>query len=205
VKWVIVVGPGAAGKTTLAARLAEITGLSLIELDKLFWRPGLAATPPGEWAAIQRKLAARESWIMDGDLGPYDVVDVRLQAADTVVFLDFAPLRCAWRAIRRSRERADFWRWLLSYRSQSRCATPGGCRARRSPRRLRPPDPARGEAIRHEDGVRRVCATLRSRRMKRHTGTPPDSRQIRTFARGRRCINIEIDRYTLIITGRQPR
>src|SRR5580693_7881780 len=78
-------------------------------------------------------------------------------------------------------------------------ASQGGCRARRSPRRLRPPDPARGEAIRHEDGVRRVCATLRSRRMKRHTGTPPDSRQIRTFARGRRCINIEIDRYTLII------
>jgi uridine kinase len=122
VKRVIVVGPGAAGKTTLAARLAEITGLPLIELDKLFWRPGLAATPPGEWAAIQRKLAARESWIMDGDLGPYDVVDVRLQAADTVVFLDFAPLRCAWRAIRRSRERADFWRWLLTYRSRSRPA-----------------------------------------------------------------------------------
>jgi hypothetical protein len=26
---------------------------------------------------------------MDGDLGPYDVLDVRLQAADTVAFLDF--------------------------------------------------------------------------------------------------------------------
>ena len=37
---------------------------------------------------------------MDGDLGPYDVLDVRLQAADTVVFLDFSPLRCAWRALR---------------------------------------------------------------------------------------------------------
>jgi hypothetical protein len=57
---------------------------------------------------------------MDGDLGPYDVIDVRLQAADTVVFLDFSALRCAWRAIRRSRERADFWRWLFSYRHRSR-------------------------------------------------------------------------------------
>jgi predicted kinase len=46
VKRVIVVGSGAAGKTTLAARLAEITGLAVIELDKLFWRPGLVATPP---------------------------------------------------------------------------------------------------------------------------------------------------------------
>ena len=119
-KRVMVVGPGAAGKTTLAARLAEITGLPLIELDKLFWQPGLAATPPDQWAAIQRELAGHESWIMDGDLGPYDVLDVRLRAADTIVFLDFSPARCAWRAIRRSRERADFWWWLLTYRRRSR-------------------------------------------------------------------------------------
>ncbi len=116
----VIVGPGASGKSALASCLGQVTGLPVIELDKLFWRPGLAATPRDQWAAIQRELAAQESWIMDGDLGPYDVIDVRLQAADTVVFLDFSPLRCAWRAIRRSRERADFWRWLLTYRRRSR-------------------------------------------------------------------------------------
>ncbi len=121
-KRVIVIGPGASGKTTLAACLGKITGLPVIELDKIFWQPGLAATPREEWAAIQRKLAAQESWIMDGDLGPYDVTDVRLQAADTIVFLDFSRYRCAWRAIRRSRERADFWWWLLTYRRRSRPA-----------------------------------------------------------------------------------
>jgi adenylate kinase family enzyme len=120
VKRVIVLGPGAAGKSTLAARLGKITGLPVIELDKLFWRPGLTATPRDQWAAVQRKLAAQQSWIMDGDLGPYDVLEVRLQAADAVVFLDFSPLRCAWRAIRRSPERADFWRWLFTYRRTSR-------------------------------------------------------------------------------------
>jgi hypothetical protein len=36
------------------------------------------------------------------------------------VFLDFSPIRCAWRAVRRSRERADFWRWLFAYRRRSR-------------------------------------------------------------------------------------
>jgi hypothetical protein len=120
VKRVIITGPGAAGKSTLAVRLGEITGLPVIELDKLFWRPGLTATPRHQWAAIQRELAAHESWIMDGDLGPYDVLDVRLRAADTIVFLDFSPARCAWRVIRRSRERADFWWWLLTYRRRSR-------------------------------------------------------------------------------------
>jgi adenylate kinase family enzyme len=101
-KRVVVVGPGAAGKSTLAARLGQITRLPVIELNELFWRPGLAPTPQEEWAVIQRRLAAQESWIMDGDLGPYDVLDIRLQAADAIVFLDFSPLRCAWRAIRRS-------------------------------------------------------------------------------------------------------
>jgi hypothetical protein len=57
---------------------------------------------------------------MDGDLGPCDVVEVRVRAADTILFLDFSLVRCAWRAIRRSRERADFWRWLVAYRRQSR-------------------------------------------------------------------------------------
>ena len=100
---VVIVGPGAAGKSALAVSLGEVTGLPVVELDKLFWRAGLAATPPDRWAAIQRELVRHKSWIIDGDLGPYDVLDVRLQAADTVVFLDFSLLRCASRAIRRSR------------------------------------------------------------------------------------------------------
>jgi hypothetical protein len=40
--------------------------------------------------AIQEKLVAAEGWIMDGDLGPYDAVEVRLRAADTIIFLDFS-------------------------------------------------------------------------------------------------------------------
>ena len=116
----MVVGPGAAGKSTLAAALGEITGIPVTELDTLFWGPGLAATPPGQWAAVQARLIEAPSWILDGDLGPYDLIEVRLRAADTVVFLDFSLLRCGWRAIRRSRENAAFWRWLLTYRRRSR-------------------------------------------------------------------------------------
>jgi adenylate kinase family enzyme len=117
---VVILGRGASGKSTLARRLGAITALPVIELDKIFWRPGLAAIPRDQWVSVQQKLVAEDRWIMDGDLGPYDVVEVRLQAADTIIFLDFSLVRCAWRAVRRSRERADFWRWLLAYRRQSR-------------------------------------------------------------------------------------
>jgi nicotinamide riboside kinase len=117
---VVILGRGASGKSTLARRLGDITGLPVIEVDKIFWQPGLIATPREQWVAMQEKLVAGDRWIMDGDLGPYDAVEVRLRAADTIIFLDFSLVRCAWRAIRRSRERGDFWRWLLAYRYQSR-------------------------------------------------------------------------------------
>ena len=113
-------GRGASGKSTLARRLGDVTGLPVIEVDKIFWRLGLVATTRDEWVVLQEKLVAGDRWIMDGDLGPYDAVEVRLRAADTILFLDFSLVRCAWRAIRRSREGADFWRWLLAYRYQSR-------------------------------------------------------------------------------------
>src|ERR1700722_5616514 len=119
-KRVVILGRGASGKSALARRLGEITGLPVIDLDKVFWQAGLLATPRDKGVALQEKLVTEDGWIMDGDLGPYDAVEVRLRAADTIIFLDFSLIRCAWRAIRRSRERADFWRWLVAYRFQSR-------------------------------------------------------------------------------------
>ena len=47
------------------------------------------------------------------------MAEVRLRAADTVLVLDFSLARCAWRALRRSPERMDFWRWLIGYRRVS--------------------------------------------------------------------------------------
>jgi adenylate kinase family enzyme len=119
-KRVLILGRGASGKSTLAKRLGAVTGLPIIELDKIFWRPGLIATPREQWVAMQEQLVAGDRWIIEGDLGPYDDVEVRLRAADTIIFLDFSLARCAWRAIRRSYQRADFWRWLLAYRYRSR-------------------------------------------------------------------------------------
>jgi adenylate kinase family enzyme len=119
-KRVVIVGRGASGKSTLAVRLGRITGLNVIELDKVFWRSGLDATPRDQWVRVQQTLIEENEWIMDGDLGPYDAVDVRLRAADTIIFMDFSLGRCAWRAIWRSPERADFWLWLWQYRRRSR-------------------------------------------------------------------------------------
>jgi adenylate kinase family enzyme len=119
VKRVVILGRGGSGKSTLATRLGEITGLPVIELDRVFWQPGLEAMPHAEWVKTQQRLVERENWIMDGDLGHYDAVEVRLPAADTIILLDFSLVRCAWRAFRRGREASDFWKWLIAYRRRS--------------------------------------------------------------------------------------
>ena len=119
---VVVLGRGAAGKSTFATALSKRTGLPLIELDRVFWQPGLVPMAPDEWVAAQLSLVAEATWILDGDLGPYDVVQPRLAAADAVFIFDFPLWRCAWRAVRRSRERMDFWRWVIPWRRRSRPA-----------------------------------------------------------------------------------
>jgi hypothetical protein len=118
---IVILGRGAAGKSTAATVLGRRTGLPVIELDKYFWQqPGTTPTPKTEWIQKLTELTAEERWILDGDLGPYDYLPIRLAAADTVIVLDFSLARCAWRAARRSRERADFWRWLICWRRRSR-------------------------------------------------------------------------------------
>ena len=113
---VVILGRGGAGKSTFANRLGGTTGLPVVELDKLFWQPGLIPTPRQHWIEAQRRLADQPRWIMDGDLGNYDELSVRLQAADTVLILDFSLRLCLMRAMRRSKERMDFWWWLITWR-----------------------------------------------------------------------------------------
>jgi adenylate kinase family enzyme len=104
VRRIVVLGRGGAGKSALSRQLSALTSIPDVELDALFWQPGTTPTDLSGWAACQQELIQRDRWILDGDLGPYDTaLEVRLQAADTIVVLDFSFLRCAWRTLRRGR------------------------------------------------------------------------------------------------------
>lgn len=108
---VVILGRGGAGKSTLARALGSRTGLPALELDKHFWQPGLLPLSRKAWRETQTGLACQQAWVMDGDLGPHDVLEARLTAADTVIVLDYPLLVCLWRAAPRSREARDFWLW----------------------------------------------------------------------------------------------
>jgi len=57
---VVILGRGASGKSTLAKRLGEITGLPVVELDKVFCQRGLVATPRDEWVGVQDLLVEKQ-------------------------------------------------------------------------------------------------------------------------------------------------
>jgi adenylate kinase family enzyme len=112
---VLVIGSGGAGKSTLAARMAEQIGLPLIHLDQQYWKPGWVEPSKSEWSATIDRLLTKERWVMDGNYG--GTLFRRMEACDTVIFLDLPRRICLSRVIAR-------WR---RHRGRSRPAMSEGC------------------------------------------------------------------------------
>jgi adenylate kinase family enzyme len=135
VRRIAIIGCGGSGKSFLAREVGRRTGIEVTHLDALYWdadwQPRHVAA---EWEALQRTLVEADAWIMDGNYGR--TMDVRLAAADTVIFLDLPAHICLRRVLvrqvrrlaghRRTEiagpERASlvFLRWILGYRRKSR-------------------------------------------------------------------------------------
>jgi len=96
---IAVVGCPGAGKSTLARKLAGITGHPLIHLDYHYWQPGWVPMPKPEFIALQKEWVQGERWIIDGNYK--GTLEIRYAAADLVICLDLPRLLCMWRAFRR--------------------------------------------------------------------------------------------------------
>ena len=103
-KRMVIIGSSGSGKSTLARQLGKTLDLPVIHLDKHFWHPGWVGTPPQDWEEKVRQFAAGDSWIIDGNYR--STLDIRVQSADTVVFLDLPRWLCTWRATKR---RFQYW------------------------------------------------------------------------------------------------
>ena len=89
---IIIIGCGGAGKSTLARKLGEKTGLPVVHLDKLFWKPGWESVSREEFDRLHRQELAKERWILDGNFDR--TMLERLARCDTVIYLDFPRIIC---------------------------------------------------------------------------------------------------------------
>jgi adenylate kinase family enzyme len=112
---IVIIGSSGSGKSTLARELGTKLNVPVIHLDTHYWRPGWVGTPEAVWREKVAELARGDQWILDGNYR--DTLDIRLQAADTVIFLDLPRWVCAWRAVKRR----------LQYHNQPRPDMAPGC------------------------------------------------------------------------------
>jgi adenylate kinase family enzyme len=96
---IVLLGCAGAGKTTLARRLGERSGVPVVCLDAI-WRPDWGREDVPRFRAIMVEAHAGDAWISDGNFAQA-TFDIRLPRADLIVWLDRPRPVCAWRAITR--------------------------------------------------------------------------------------------------------
>ena len=89
---IAIIGNSGSGKSYLAKKLFDITGLPLTHLDNVFWKPNWEKTPKEEWIRLQEAMVAKDRWIIDGNYN--STAELRFKAAELVVFLDSNRVVC---------------------------------------------------------------------------------------------------------------
>lgn len=117
-KKVAIIGSSGSGKSTLARKLGEKLKRKVYHLDVLFWKPNWVGVPRDEQRKVQMDLVREEEWIIDGNYS--GTMEIRLSAADTIIFLDIRRTICVYRAFKR----------MLHYRNRTRPDMGEGCNER---------------------------------------------------------------------------
>lgn len=131
-KKIMIIGCPGSGKSTFSRVLHQITGIPLFHLDMMYWNSDRTTV---EKAVFRKRLSdaiQQNEWIIDGNYG--STIELRLQACDTVIFLDY-PLEICLDGVRERRgkvrsdmpwienedeEDTEFIEFIKSYNSQSK-------------------------------------------------------------------------------------
>ncbi len=129
---IMVIGCPGSGKSTFSRALHKITGIPLFHLDMMNWNSDRTTVDKSVFRERLLNTIQKSEWIIDGNYG--STIELRIQACDTVIFLDY-PLDICLNGIMKRRgkvrsdmpwvetekeEDAEFIEFIKNYNSQSR-------------------------------------------------------------------------------------
>ena len=86
-KKILVIGCPGSGKSTFSRALCQKTGIALHHLDMLYWNPDRTTVDKPVFLQRLCHTLRQDAWIIDGNY--LSTLELRLDACDTVIFLDY--------------------------------------------------------------------------------------------------------------------
>ena len=99
-KRVMIYGGSGSGKSTLAQMLGDITGLPVVHIDPMYWKPDWVQRDDAETHALVLEAAAKDLWVFDGNHSRS--IPDRLARADHLIYLDMPTYLRLWRVFSRT-------------------------------------------------------------------------------------------------------
>ncbi|MBR6090118.1 MAG: hypothetical protein IKP86_09305 [Anaerolineaceae bacterium] len=89
---ILVIGCPGSGKSTFARKLRDLTGLPLYYLDRIWHKADRTNVTAREFDDTITEIMKKDRWIIDGNY--IRTMEMRMQACDTVFFLDLPVSVC---------------------------------------------------------------------------------------------------------------
>jgi len=99
-KKIVVFGKPGSGKSTLSKHLASATGIKLHALDLIEYKKNGDKVDRVIFDEAHENILSSDSWIIDG-FGPIESFNKRLDAADTLIYIDLPYVVSYWLVTKR--------------------------------------------------------------------------------------------------------
>ncbi len=87
---VVILGASGTGKTTICRILGEKLNVKILHLDSVYWKKDWDNINKSDFNKyMKRFLLENKTWVIDGNYSNNLHFDYRLEACDTIVYLDF--------------------------------------------------------------------------------------------------------------------